>query len=421
MLHNRSLWTLGAVLLVITMAAVPDAWTQSKYKTLYKFTGGADGGGSFAGLIFDTTGSLYGTTVYGGAYQQGSVFKLTPNSDGTWAESVLYSFRGDKDGSQPNGVILDDAENLYGTTYAGGAAGSGTIFELTPNTDGSWTESLLYDFCSLTKCTDGASPMSSLILDNGGNLYGTTLGGSEGGVAFKLTRLQDGNWTESVLHSFPSRDGDGINPNAALIFDSAGSLYGTTVFGGTHDEGTVYKLKPNSDGSWAESVLYSFSGGKDGGYVDAGLVFDPTGNLYGATVFGGDLSQCGTSGCGVVFELTPKAGRNWAEKVLHDFNSNRRDGLNPEAGVIFDAAGDLYGTTVDGGDRSRCINSGCGIVFKLAPNSKGGWKETVLHTFFDRPGANPYAGVIVDQVGNLYGTTAGDGSTSFGSVFEITP
>jgi uncharacterized repeat protein (TIGR03803 family) len=424
MTRNRNFGALGAALLVVVMASLvgaPGMWAQSTYKVLYKFTGGADGSQAFAGLIFDQAGNLYGTTGAGGANGGGTVFKLAPNSHGTWTETVLYSFcalTNCSDGMFPrSSLIFDAAGNLYGTTFDR----SGTVFKLTPNADGSWTESVLYSFCSLTKCSDGSNPGPALIFDQAGNLYGTTvMGGATGvGTVFKLTPNADGSWTESVLYSLCTlkKCRDGENPAAALIFDKAGNLYGTTVSGGgAHDQGgAVFQLSPRPDGSWKETVLHSFSSVGGGNFPRATLIFDAAGDLYGTTFEGNASDPAGT-----VFQLRPSSGGSWKEKVLHQFGDGKYGG-GPIANLIFDAAGNLYGTTSYGDDFSRC-NLGCGVVFRLKPNLSGsGWHETLLWAFANHPGARPWAGVIFDAAGNIYGTTSGDGDSTFGSVFEITP
>jgi uncharacterized repeat protein (TIGR03803 family) len=435
MSQDKRLGTLAVVLMAIAVIPVsaPTAWAQSKYKVLHKFTLVNQGKGvePVAGVILDQAGNLYGTTWMGGPKGSGTVFELTHNSDGSWSESVLYDFcslTNCSDGSGPSsGLIFDQAGNLYGATQGGGgASGGGTVFKLTPNGDGSWSESVLYNFCSLTSCTDGARPYASLIFDQAGNLYGTTLtggnlspcGGYGCGVVFKLAPNSDGTWTESVLHTFCSLGGcrDGEKPTAGVIFDGAGNLYGTTELGGNPTQcggtgcGLVYQLTPGSGGSWTESVLHSFCSLSGCGGINplGGVILDQGGNLYGTAVLGGKGHE------GVVFQLTPQSGGSWNEKVLHRFTGGI-DGAAPYAGVIFDAAGNLYGTTLEGG------RGDAGVVFKLAPDSKGGWSETVLHAFVDNPGALPYAGVIFDGTGNLYGTTYGDSNSTFGSVYEITP
>jgi uncharacterized repeat protein (TIGR03803 family) len=428
MIRNRSLWTLRAALLVVivvTLMWAPSVWAQSKVKTLYTFTGGGDGDGRSptAGVIFDGAGNLYGTTRYGGGgsecrpYRCGIVFKLTPNPKGEWHETVLYRFTGGKDGNQPiGGLIFDVAGNLYGTTVAGGAYGDGTVFELSPKQDGSWTESVLYSFCSMSSCTDGSAPFAGLLFDPRGNLYGTTYYGGatyEAGTVFKLTPNSDGSWTENVVYSFCalSNCGDGANSYADLILDQTGNLYGTTYFGGTLNHGTAFELMPGADGKWIEKVLHSFTRGQDGGNPQSSLIFDQTGNLYGTT------TAYGAYRYGTVFKLAPDGDGSWKASVLSSFKGG--EGYKPEAGLIFDSAGNLYGTTAAGVGAYPY-----GTVFKLTPGADGDWKETVLHHFSDHPGAVPKAVLILDKVGNLYGTTAGEDITppaTFGSVFEIAP
>ena len=207
-----------------------------------------------------------------------------------------------------------------------------------------------------------------------------------------------------TLYEFKS--GKGGNPQAGLIFDAAGNLYGTTTFGGHYGFGVVFELMPNADGSWTEKVLHHFTGGKDGRQPYAGLIFDQAGSLYSTTYLGG------LYGCGTAFELTPNADGTWKEKVLRQFNG--KDGYQPLAGLIFDQAGNLYSTAPDGGAH------GGGNVFELMPSAEGSWKERVLHNFTGgKDGANPNAGVILDGAGNLYATTEMGGASGAGTVFEI--
>jgi uncharacterized repeat protein (TIGR03803 family) len=369
-------------------------------------------------MVFDAAGNLYGTTTGGGSHREGTVFKLAPNSHGSWTESVLHSFTG-ADGSSPYAaVVCDTIGNLYGTTYFGGADGAGTVFKLVPNSDGSWTESVLYSF---TGGTDGGRPTAGVTFDAAGNLYGTTPQGGNlsacnlagCGVVFKLTPNQEGSWTESVLYTFTGGT-DGSVPFGTLIFDALGSLYSTTSVGGAGN-GTVFKLHPNSDGSWSESVLYSFTAGKDGAYP-SGLVFDTSGNLYGTTVIGGGSPNCSpNNGCGTAFKLHPNSDGSWSETVLHRFL--RHPAGTPGAGLILDGAGNLYGSTVFGGPANS------GVVFKLTPSPDGSWKYTVLYVFGGKPAANPGADLVLDKAGNLFGTTSncGSGFNCKGVVFEIAP
>jgi uncharacterized repeat protein (TIGR03803 family) len=286
---------------------------------------------------------------------------------------------------------------------------------------------VLYSF---TGGADGAQPFAGLLFDTAEkNLYGTTRFGGDTtdclsfggcGTVFSLTQNSDGSWTEHVLHRFHHSTKDGKNPFGGLIFDTAGNLYGMTPNGGAHGGGTVFELKPGANGTWAASVLYSFCSLKScaDGFIPVGsLTFDGTGNLYGATAGGG--GSC-SAGCGVVFQLKPNADGSWTESVLHRFAHN--PDATPDAGLIFDSAGNLYGTTIFGGVCSD-DGAGCGTVFKLAPLSGGGWTHSVLHVFNGNPAMYPVANVFLDKAGNLYGTTeeCGRGYNCFGVVFEITP
>jgi uncharacterized repeat protein (TIGR03803 family) len=373
-----------------------------------------DGDSPVATLIFDAAGNIYGTTSSGGAFGKGTVFELTPQAGGGWTENVLYSFGNGTDGAGPSvsGLIFDAAGNLYGTTYGGGIYRAGTVFELTPQAGGGWTENVLYSFGN---GTDGADPQASLIFDAAGNLYGTTgYGGTHGlGTVFELTPKPGGGWKEKVLHNF--KKADGFRPHG-LIFDAAGNLYGTTVLGGGHNKGTVFEMMPQAGGGWMLQVLHSFSkylpdGTYDGLTPYASLIFDGTGSLYGTTQDGG------AHGCGTVFELVPQADGGWTENVLHDFG-NDTDGAYPQSNLIFDAAGNLYGTTYIGGAY------GLGTVFELTPQADGGWMESVLYDFSGgTDGSVPIGGLIFDAAGNLYGTTSRGGvcPNNCGTVFELSP
>jgi uncharacterized repeat protein (TIGR03803 family) len=314
---------------------------------------------------------------------------------------VLYSFAGGSDGAYPEaGLIKDLAGNLYGTTTGGGISyGYGTVFELAP--DG--IETVLYAF---TGGSDGNDPYAGLIRDSAGNLYGTTAfgGARHYGTVFELA--PDG--TETVLHSFTGSDG--ADPFAGLIKDKAGNLYGTTEEGGStscegYGCGTVFELAP--DGT--ETVLHAFTGGNDGDDPIGGLIKDSAGNLYGTTVNGGGTG-CGY-GCGTVFKLAPDG----TETVLYAFTGGS-DGAGPAAGLIKDSAGNLYGTTEGGGGTSCNSGYGCGTVFEFAPDGT----ETVLHAFTGgNDGATPFAGLIKDSAGNLYGTTFLGGTYGGGVVFKV--
>ncbi len=266
---------------------------------------------------------------------------------------------------------------------------------------------MVYNFClgcPANGCPDGQYPVAALISDSAGNLYGTSpSGGRYGYGAVVEVTLTSGTWTETVLHSFNLDSQDGITPVASLVLDGSGNLYGTTEYGGIYTDGTVFELTPNN-GTWAESVLHSFGHAKDGATPLAGLILDSAGDLYGTTANGG------VAGAGTVFELMPNGG-TWTEKVLHSFNT--KYGFEPVAGVIMDASGNLYGTTMTASTYG-------GDVFELVSNS-GKWTEKVLHTFkTSRYGWSPRASLVLDTSGNLYGTTNGGGAHDDGVVFELT-
>jgi uncharacterized repeat protein (TIGR03803 family) len=394
-------------------------WTET---VLLNFGNAADGGFPGSGLTMDSAGNLYGTTDI-------VVFELSPGANGKWTETILHTFQGTIDGSGPNGpLVFDSAGNLYGTTYYGGGAnGFGTVFELSPNGQGSWTETILYSF---TDGFDGAYPSAGLILDQAGNLYGTTTEGGDSncnnyyskiigcGVVFELSR-NAGTWTETTLHAFNLADG--MFPYGNLIADAAGNLYGTT-WGGPGCCGTVYRLSPNS-GNWTLTTIYQFAGGTDGANPVAGLIFDAKGNLFGTTEYGGESSACSNANCGIVFELSPTGNSFWREKILHRFSFPGGFGLQPEASLMLDGAGNLYGTTTQGGAScSIAYSQGCGSVFKLTPTANGPWTAAELTVFPGLgDGLSSRAGLVADSLGNLYGTTQNGGGANFGTVFEMSP
>jgi uncharacterized repeat protein (TIGR03803 family) len=393
-----------AFTLVLISSLASTSWARARFKTLHTFT--QTGANSpRAGLVADLHGNLYGTTYSGGAHNRGTVFELAPDEHGGWKRTVLHSFNF-TDGDAPSAaLIFDSAGNLYGTTSRGGNPGFGTVFELAPDGHGGWKETVLHSFNSW----NGYTPLAVLIFDSAGNLYGTTVGGgaNNAGIVFELAPDGHGGWNETVLHRFNPFNGDGYAPFSGLIFDSAGNLYGTTAGGGTQGFGTVFELAPDGHGGWNETVLHSFDS-QDGEAPIAGLIFDAAGNLYGTTERGG------AQGMGTAFELSPDGHGDWKETVLHSFNI-LPDAQNPATGLIFDAAGNLYGATELGGAQDL------GAVFRLAPDGRGGWKETVLHSFKDRPGASPLGSLIFGRQGHLYGTTLGYFEKTWGSVFEIAP
>jgi uncharacterized repeat protein (TIGR03803 family) len=393
----------AAVLGLFVLATQP---VQAQtFRVLHSFNGG-DGAYPEAGLLMDAQGNFYGTTFGGGAYGQGTVFKVT--ADG--AETVLHSFAGG-DGSGPiAGLVMDAQGNLYGTTSTGGItnpncaySGCGVVFEITP----SGTETVLYSF---TGGADGNYPIGGLARDTQGNLYGTTRAGGcyrrfglGCGTVFEVT--PSGEFT--VLYGFPPTDnGHPTGANGDLVMDAQGNLYGTTQYDGPkrcpfrnfYGCGTVFEVTPNG----TQIVLHTFSGGADGRWPVAGLVQDPQGNFWGTTFNGGPYRQFG-----VVFEVTSTGGFG----VLYGFQGFQ-DGRQPNAGLVLDAQGNLYGTTRGGGLDQ-------GTIFKVAPNGV----ETVLHCFVKhKHGAyKPSGRLIRDAQGNLYGTSIAGGAYGYGTVYELTP
>jgi uncharacterized repeat protein (TIGR03803 family) len=373
---------------------------------LYSFSGGNDGGDSATGLVFDLHGNLYGTTVVGGTSSCGTVFELSPQQKPPWSEKVLYNFGCFSDGKNPyGGVTFDKHGNLDGSTVSGGSGGGcdsygcGTVFQLTAQ-----AESVLHSF---TGGKDGFGPGGAVIFDGAGNLYGTTpdggansLGivyevtphGSQGreriihafngkdgavgslgplllsgknlygvteeggahsaGTVFKLSPAGKKHWTLTTLYSFKRTPNDAAWPYGGLVADSAGSLYGTTYYGGTKNLGTVFELKRNAKGAYHERVLYSFMGGSDGSSPTSTLLLASSGDLYGTTSAGGSICDCGT-----IFSVNSTSGK---EQVLHAFGTGK-DGAYPYYGLVKDASGNYYGSTVAGG------NSNQGTVFEFTP------------------------------------------------------
>jgi uncharacterized repeat protein (TIGR03803 family) len=372
-------------------------------QTLYSFSGYADGGNPLSSLVIDAVGNLYGTTFVGGAQGAGAVFELSPNTSGGWTQSVLYSFTGGADGANPYlaDVIFDKAGNLYGTTVGGGDHNLGVVFELTPTGNG-WSESVLYSFAG---GVDGANPYSGLLFDPKGDLYGTTYsGGAHGdGTVYELKHENSGEWKEKVIHTFDGKSG--LAPVGGLVFDRRGDLFGTTQGGGTNGAGVVFGLQYVGGDKWTAIVLHNFTGGTDGGYPYAErLILDGAGNLYGTTQGGG------ISNYGVAFRLSLTKG--WKEQVLHEFNGLVES--NPNSGLIMDSNGNLYGTCANG-DGVTTVGS----VFRLTPGAGGKYVETDLHMFTRGDGEFPESALLRDKSGNLYGTTLMGGSGNMGVVFEL--
>jgi hypothetical protein len=459
--------------------------SNPREETLYNFGGIPDGANAQSNLIA-ANGHAYGTTLQGGTGTciQGNgssntgcgiVFELTPPNDrgGEWTEKVLYSFQAGNDGALPQaGLILDKEGNLYGTTSAGGdgagcspvfgVSGCGTVFELSPQDGGTWTEKILYAFQGQT---DGAYPTGGLVFDGKGRLYGTAQVGGIGdcsgftgnafacGMVFQLTPPSSGDtaWSKAILHSFNGSP-DGMIPAGTLVFDNKGNIYGTTAYGGglpcdgdwnqAFCGGIAFELSPPSSAgaSWTETILMTFYGLSDGATIPGGsVVLGQQGSLYGTTLVGGnggcsEYFEFSAISCGVVFELTPSSGQApWTYREIYSFNGTT-DGAYPANGtaaLALDEKGNLYGTAPNAGNQPNCSNggkvpeSGCGTVWQLAPPStgEGMWTETTLHAFTGgSDGGAPFGGVYLKD-GILFGTTSGQFGPpgTDGSVFALAP
>jgi uncharacterized repeat protein (TIGR03803 family) len=380
--------------LICALAMLDAAAYAQTYTILHNFTGGNDGENPYAALTLDRAGNLYGTTTasYGGN-GGGTVFKLT-HRNGDWTFALLYDVGGF------GGLTIGPNGSLYGANNNDAVFNLQPPLHFLPNLLGPWMETTLN--------TSPAGSYAGVVFDRAGNIYGTTYeGGSYGGGSVFEISPSNGGWSYTVLHSF-GHGVDGSLPISGLILDAAGNLYGTTESGGADGNGTVYELSPSADG-WTENLLHSFTGGDDGGNPYGGLIFDASGNLYGATP---GLYSGGQGGS--VFKLTP-SGASWTFSVLYSF-AEGGDECGPRGTPAMDAAGNLYDTTA-------CLGAHfSGSVFKLTPIN-GTWTYTSLHDFgVGNDGAYPEAGVTLDANGNIYGTTAvGGANGAWGIAFAITP
>jgi uncharacterized repeat protein (TIGR03803 family) len=382
-------WVIAAVLIVCgTSSALAQTFT-----VIHSFTGGADGNTPLAGLTLDRAGNLYGTTIVGGQFGNGVVFRVA-KKNGQWTFLPIYSFRGGtSDGRYPSAAVTIGPDgSIYGTTALGGLRDAGIIFKLQPPPGicksllCPWRETVLHSFNPSCPPCDGTDPYSRLVFDQAGNLYGTTFeGGTQGGgTVFELTPAG----TETVLYNFgPFPDGE--FPLSGVVFDSSGNLYGTTSEGGASDNGAVYRLAP-SGGGWIETILHSLSQ-EEGSVVQAGLVRDASGNLFGAA------SQTGAYGYGSIFDLVPAGSGEWNFNVIYSLLPQSAN--QPLGALTFDSHENLYGVGYTGG------RDGFGEVFKLT-HEQGNWIYSYVYDFTGgRDGGNSYGDLVVDAAGNLYGTT----------------
>jgi len=402
---------------------------QNNFKVIHSFQGPPnDASYVVSNVVFDKKGNMYGTSANGGLSSAGTVYELSPDGHGNWAETILYSFCEDVEGetcldgdAATSGLALDAAGNLYGVTIEGGtgvgelSTGGGIAFKLSPPTQpgAPWTETGLYNFCSDLQgdlCLDGLAPASQMVFDSKGNLYGTTAGGGTGhlglggGTVFELSPSANG-WTEKILYSFCSQGTgdncpDGEIPSGGVTFDKYGNLFGTTDYSGNSNSsagGTVYELSPG-DGSWKYRRLLEVSGQSKSNYLPGPVSFDGAGNLY--STFGAPN--------GGVFELDPFS------RKLYLFSFDGQDGKNPQDGLYVDTKTEaIYGTTAFGG--------GSGNIYRINKNGR----ETILHNFCTlskcSDGELPYPAPTPDAAGNLYGTTECGGQYGAGVVYEVSP
>jgi uncharacterized repeat protein (TIGR03803 family) len=392
----------------VVFALALSAWASTE-KVLWNFAGGSDGSEPWSNyFISDAKGNLYAATAAGGTFSAGTVFMLSPAGK----ETVLYEFTGTNgDGNGPHGRLAFDANgNIYGTTQGGGTNGTGTVYRLSPKSGGGWTEKVIYNFSATG--ADGTAPSAGMTIAADGTMYSTTPdGGAFGaGAVFSLKKTSKG-WKQTVIQSLNGSSNGGF-PYEGLMMDTAGNLYGAAPTGGASGQGVIYRLSHTKKG-WVDTVLYSFTGqnGDGAGLYWIDLISDKSGNIYGATSFGG------TNGTGTVWELVySETKKTYSESILYEFGaSGSGDGNDPYGGLAMDIKGNLYGTTLYGGP------SNIGTSFKLTKQGKT-WTETILHTFVgandgNEPTGNPY----IDAKGRLYGMTQTGGKSNLGIVYRITP
>ncbi len=402
-------------LTVVLFAFASTASSATTFKIIQTFECTASTGcGPTGALTFDQSGNLYGSAQGGGIYNYGAVFEMSPNPDGTWGQTLLYSFDFHKNGESPRfGVAFDGAGNLFGTTFPyGGPQDLGTVFELTP-AGGAWTFALLNNYAA-----DGA-----LLTDRSGNVYGPIGPGSHNGGAVVELSPNAGGWTFTELYNFCAQPNctDGSFPAGPFVFDSRGNLYSTTLYGGNklpycadpQGCGVAFELTPNRDGTWTYHFIHAFAAfANDAQSALGALLVDRNGSLYGTAPFGGPYDN------GMVFKFTPSSvGTGWKESAIYTF-PDCSQGCSPYYGVAMDKAVNLYG--VIGGGAPACGGSECGIVYELSPQQNGKWKYTKLHEFSGTDGEFPNP-LTVGPDGNIYGTTEHGGQYNLGVAFEITP
>ena len=378
----------SSVVLAIVFAAWPAHAATENVLLTFTFDDGYSPTGAqpVTGVIADAAGNLYGTT-----WAPAVVYELTPNGDGSWTQTILHTFTGTPDGQGPISLIFDGQGNLYGATSYGGANGKGTLFKLTPSQSG-WTETIVYNFPG---GKNGQFPLGPMILDDAGNFFVVALWNivevSPSGSGYTSRKIYGGN------------EGNAVR---GLTLDASGNIFCTS-------SGTVFELTPNKKGGFTTHVLHKFVGGQDDGlYGDGNPTFDKNGNFYGTTQGGG------ISGNGTVFEMSPGRHGKWTESIVYSFPS----AASPSSGIVFDAAGNAYGSTSEGGE------SGDGTIFQLAAPIQNG-NYNLIWSFNGSDGAVPIGSLLLDSAGSIYGATYRGGSedgdcgatAGCGVVFQIAP
>jgi len=394
--------------ILITVALLATAaWAASATKLIYSFTGGGDGEYTDTELVRDSAGNLYGSSVQGGTFGGGTVFVVTPAG----VHTVLYNFTGGADGGEPyKGVTLDGQGNLYGTAVTGGGGscegGCGVVYKLS-NSGGTWTQSVIHAFTG----ADGSGPGAPVSIDKHGNVFGTTpTGGANGmGTLYRMAPDGSGTYTFRVIHTFTGGADGGGGSAGPLLIDAAGNLYGACTVGGVNGFGTVFKVSA-VQGQWQLTTLYAFKDQPDGALPYGSVILDKLGNLYGTTYY------AGANDVGTVYKLTHSSGA-WTESVLYSFKGGT-DGASPISSLAADTAGNLYGTTSDGGAAS----CSCGVIFKMTKGSGGKWTESVVYRFPGKPSPGfAYNGMVSDGAGNFYGATVHGGTGNDGAIYKFTP
>jgi uncharacterized repeat protein (TIGR03803 family) len=381
------------VLVVASALVLPQSAPAQSFTVIHHFTGGADGANPLNGLMMGAGGYMYGTTSGGGAYNNGTVYRIAS----TGILQTIYAFRGGADGASPQSFLIADAQgNLYGTTSAGGAYGGGTVFRIANG-----AKTILHNFGS---GTDGSAPLGGLVFDHAGNLYGTaSAGGAHGnGMVFMLSP-RGPIWSETILHTFGT-GADGAAPYAGVTLDAAGNVLGTTSAGGSSGNGTVFVLSKVN--SWAETIIHSFQNQDDGTVPYAGLIADSHGNFFGAATEGGN------QGGGTIFELMP-AGSGWNFTPIQSVPGSGISGTFRN--LILSSSGSLYATTHCDGDNNA------GTVYELTPGAGGTWNYTLLYTFTGGTDGLFSFSNLVSFGNRLYGTTNEGGRYGYGTVFAVLP